>query len=95
MPFQNTITSRIASIVAALIAMIALLTYAENRCEAVDVRLSARIAAVELVQERNHMAVMQTLMDQGSCIGEIKGMLGRIESRIGIYGKKNGNSSTQ
>ena len=93
MPFQNTITSRIASIVAVLIALIALLTYAENRCEAVDVRLSARIAAVELVRERNHMAVMQTLMDQGSCIGEIKGILGRIESKFIRYGKKNDGST--
>ena len=88
MPFQNTITSRIASIVAVLIAMIALLTYAENRCEAVDVRLSARIAAVELVQERNHTIVMQTLMDQGAGIGEIKGMLGRIELKIKANRKK-------
>ena len=37
---------------------------------------------MEVVQQRNHEVVMQSLMIQGADIGEIKGILGRIESKI-------------
>ena len=80
--FQSTTASRVASMIAALIALMAVLTYSESRCKTIDVRLSSRIAAVEVVQQRNHEVVMQSLIDQGADIGEIKGILGRIESKI-------------
>ena len=78
MTFRNTTVSKIASMIAALIALMAVLTYSEQRCKTIDVRLSTRIAAVEVVQQHNHEVVMHSLMDQGSDIGKIKGILGRI-----------------
>lgn len=69
-------------VVASILALIAVLTFANSQIDSVDKRLSANIADVARIERDHYRQIMDKLMEQGRDIGEIKGSLGRIEKKF-------------
>jgi len=69
-------------VVASILALIAVLTFASTQIDSVDKRLSAYIGNVAKIERDHYRQIMDTLMEQSRNIGEIKGSLGRIEEKL-------------
>ena len=83
MPKNNNKTLKIIGIIAAIvIALISVLSYANNRIDSVEDRLTADIVDVVKVERYHYEEVMDRLIEQSQDIGEIKGALGRIEDKL-------------
>jgi len=79
---NNRATKITGVVVAIILALLAILTFASTQIGSVDERLTASIAEVTRVERSHYEQVMDRLMKQGQIIGEIRGILGRIEDKI-------------
>lgn len=79
---NNKVLKSLGIAAAIVIALLAVLTYTGDRIESVDKRLTASVTSAAEIERYHYGEVMAKLMEQGQDIGEIKGVLGRIEKKL-------------